>query len=362
MKFARFWLFLLLGSLAHAHPLDLALVTLSVDENRVAATMDLHPTIVANLLKVDESQLTALTLQARAEALHQESLGAGILRSGEKTCEWEKPIPIPVTGTQKITVKATAVCAAGLTGKLDWDFGLLRAAGLPPGYQLMVRVQGREGENLLVAEPMKTRLQIDLAPGVGFFSFVWSGMEHIGATPDQWYSDGKFHLPDGIDHILFLLALILAGGGVWSLVKTATGFTVGHSLTLALAVTGVVQLPGRLVESLIALSIAFVAAQALLQKGRKDTWKVATFFGLVHGFGFANALGNLGLSGLPLIKALVAFNLGVEIGQVAIIAVLAPLCLRARDKQWLGGYAVRACAGLVMVAGGFWFVQRAFAL
>ena len=121
------------------------------------------------------------------------------------------------------------------------------------------------------------------------------GIAHIGATPEEWWGPEGFHLPEGIDHILFLLALILAGGTLGQMVKTATGFTVGHSITLAAGSLGLVAFPQRVVESAIALSIAYVAAETFFIKTPRDRWKMAAAFGLIHGLGFASALGELNL-------------------------------------------------------------------
>ncbi len=188
------------------------------------------------------------------------------------------------------------------------------------------------------------------------------GVEHIGAAPSEWKGPTGWHLPDGIDHILFLLALILSGGSVLALVKTVTGFTVGHSITLALASLGILTFPSRLIESAIALSIAYVAAETIFVKQPKHRWRLALGFGLVHGFGFANALTELELKGAVLVKALLGYNLGVELGQIAIVLLLAPVLAVLLRKSAVRSYAVPACAAVIMVAGTYWFVQRAFAL
>ena len=132
-------------------------------------------------------------------------------------------------------------------------------------------------------------------------------------------------------------------------------------MTLVLATLNVVRLPSQLVESIIALSIAFVAAEAFFGLWKQHRWKLAVGFGLIHGFGFANALTELELSGSSLAKALVGYNTGVELGQVAIVLVLAPLILWLRRQPRVGEIAIRGAAGVIFVAGSYWFIVRAFA-
>ncbi len=159
---------------------------------------------------------------------------------------------------------------------------------------------------------------------------------------------------------MFLLALILAGGGLLRTLGTVTGFTVGHSITLALATLDVVRVPGRIAESAIALSIVYVAVEDLVVKEPKHRWRIATAFGLLHGFGFASALTELHLSRAGLASALFGFNAGVEVGQAVIVALLAPAVLALRKQKWFAEYGSRACAAAIAAAGTFWFVQRAF--
>ena len=155
---------------------------------------------------------------------------------------------------------------------------------------------------------------------------------------------GVEHILLGIDHLLFVLALLIIARGGWQVVKTVTAFTVAHSITLAAATLGLVHVPQRPVEALIALSIAFVATEIVRDRdGRaglaaRAPWIVAFAFGLLHGFGFAGALSEVGLPQGHIPLALLFFNLGVEVGQLVFIAaVLAGLAL-------LGGRSRRARA------------------
>lgn len=147
----------------------------------------------------------------------------------------------------------------------------------------------------------------------------------IGEVAWTYFVLGVEHILLGVDHLLFVLALLLIVEGSWKLVKTITAFTVAHSITLALATAGWVRLPGPPVEAIIALSIVFVAAEILKQQRRetgltqRQPWIVAFGFGLLHGFGFAGALAEVGLPTADIPMALLTFNLGVEMGQLVFV-------------------------------------------
>jgi hydrogenase/urease accessory protein HupE len=175
--------------------------------------------------------------------------------------------------------------------------------------------------------------------------------------------EGVHHIFIGPDHILFVVGLLLLGGKVRRLLKIVTAFTIAHSITLALAATGRVTPPASIVEPLIALSIVYVGVENLLRgrhAGDRRVWIAATF-GLVHGFGFASVLRELGLPREALAWSLFAFNAGVEVGQMCIVLAVAPLLglLHARRPE-LALRAVTAGSTLVIAAGTYWFVQRTF--
>ena len=171
---------------------------------------------------------------------------------------------------------------------------------------------------------------------------------------------GIEHILTGYDHLLFLLALMLRGGGIWSLLKIITAFTVAHSITLALAALDVVVLPGALVESVIALSIAYVALENLLPRyAASRRWAVSFLFGLAHGFGFSSVLREIGLPKENLLLSLLNFNLGVEVGQLTIVLLVVPILMRLRNRPW-EPRVVMAISGVIFVAGLVLFVERAF--
>lgn len=182
----------------------------------------------------------------------------------------------------------------------------------------------------------------DTATDSAFARFFHLGVEHI------W---------TGYDHLLFLLAVLLAGGGIGRLAAIVTSFTVAHSITLGAAATGLVQLPVEPVEAAIALSIVYVAAENLMERGADRRALVTFAFGLVHGFGFASVLAETALPPGEVVVPLLAFNLGVEAGQLAVVVVVVPLLsvlLRGRHA-----HRVRArLSVLIALAGAAWAIER----
>jgi hydrogenase/urease accessory protein HupE len=174
-----------------------------------------------------------------------------------------------------------------------------------------------------------------------------------------WVRMGLEHILTGYDHLVFLFGLVLIGGRVRSLVGAVTAFTVAHTLTLAMAVLGVWSPPARLVEMAIAGSIVWVGVENLFVQSARGRWRLTLPFGLVHGFGFARALREIALPRAQVPLALVSFNVGVELGQLAVMAVLIPVLVIARARGWLGPRGTRALSVCVAGAGGIWLVRRA---
>jgi HupE / UreJ protein len=171
---------------------------------------------------------------------------------------------------------------------------------------------------------------------------------------------GVAHILTGYDHLLFLGALLLRGGRLLSLFKIITAFTVAHSITLALAVFGLVAVPERLVECVIAASIVYVALEnVFLRDAPSQRWVVSFLFGLVHGFGFASALNPLHLPPRHLALALLGFNLGVEAGQALVVALLLPILVWMRGSRW-EQRTVQTASCAVALLGFIWLVERLF--
>jgi hypothetical protein len=144
--------------------------------------------------------------------------------------------------------------------------------------------------------------------------------------------------------------------------KVVTAFTVAHSITLALAVLDIYNPPSRWVESLIALSVIVAAANNLHPLMTEDRWKMTFAFGLVHGFGFASVLKDLGLSRGGLVSSLLGFNLGVELGQLAVVAVVLPLAWWSRNTRFYQRWVLRGGSCVIIVLAGIWLAERVFDL
>lgn len=187
-----------------------------------------------------------------------------------------------------------------------------------------------------------------LGPWQTFLSYIPIGFEHI--------------LPYGLDHILFVLGLFLLSPRLRPLLWQISAFTLAHTITLALGTLGLVRISPEIVEPLIALSIVFVALENIVVR-RLHPWRpVLVFgFGLLHGLGFATVLGEFGLPPAQFIPALVGFNIGVELGQLAVIfAAFFTVGLWFRNRRWYRGRIAIPASLVIAGIGGYWFVERIY--
>jgi hydrogenase/urease accessory protein HupE len=196
----------------------------------------------------------------------------------------------------------------------------------------------------------KTREKPESAAGENLLArFVGLGYVHI--------------LPHGLDHILFVLGLFFFSTRMRPLLWQVTAFTLAHSITLAVALLGIISLPGRVVEPLIALSIAVVGLEnVFFRKVRASRWLVVFAFGLVHGMGFAGVLSGFGLPEGGFWPALIGFNVGVELGQLSVIAGAFALTVWFRNKAWYFKGIVVPVSLLISAAGLYWAVTRAIGM
>jgi hydrogenase/urease accessory protein HupE len=242
--------------------------------------------------------------------------------------------------------------AGGLAG------GMIEIDGLRgTATDVLVRVERLDGATQLTRlTPSAPSFVVEVSPG-------WAEVVR------SYLALGVEHIVGGIDHLLFVLALLIVTRGSWRLVKTVTAFTLAHSITLGLATLGVVRVPSAPVEALIALSIVFVAAEIVhAREGRPGLtenapWVVAFTFGLLHGFGFAGALAQVGLPQGDIPLALFSFNVGVEVGQLLFIALVYVVVALARQvarrvalpqPRW----AWRVVPYAIGSVSAFWLIQR----
>jgi HupE / UreJ protein len=254
----------------------------------------------------------------------------------------------------------TAACGSKLT-RLAIDYRLLQ--DIDPSHRglLTVKAWGATQTGVLGGSPVPKVMALDhLSAWRAFAEYLRTGVWHI------W---------SGIDHLLFLLSLLLpavlkrrnkqweavslAKPAFVNILKVVTAFTIAHSITLSLAAFDVVRLPSRLTESVIAASIIVAALNNIFPKVTEGRWRIAFAFGLLHGFGFASVLADMGLPPGARVVSLVAFNLGVELGQLAVVLAVMPLAYTVRAsafyRRTVMQWASSAIAGLALV----WLVQRA---
>jgi hydrogenase/urease accessory protein HupE len=183
----------------------------------------------------------------------------------------------------------------------------------------------------------------------------------------RYLEAGVTHIFLGYDHIAFIAAVVLWARRFWPVVKVVTSFTIAHSITLSLAALDIVRIPSAVIEPAIAASIIYVAIENFLSRDVAKRWRVTFAFGLIHGFGFASALQEFGLPRNALVPALASFNLGVEIGQIAIVCLIIPALLGI-DRLVSGravtapparpAFAVYTISALIAGLGSYWFLAR----
>jgi hypothetical protein len=239
--------------------------------------------------------------------------------------------------------------------ELEIRFDVIRA--LTAGHRMFVTLRGPRNEilaeRLLNQEESALTVVIDSATMAAredaprsFAGFLRLGVEHIGT---------------GYDHLLFLLALLIVAPSFRAALLIITSFTVAHTLTLAVATLGWFTLRPSVTEPLIALTIVYVGGENLWRHGAPTgRWRLTFAFGLVHGFGFASVLRDLGIGaqGEGVAMPLLAFNLGVELGQLALAALALPVIWKLRQQAWFPRRVVPAVSAIVTLTGAGWFIQR----
>jgi hypothetical protein len=321
------------------------------------------------VLELDRDGNGALTwgeVRQRSDDITRYASTRLALIAADRACRWE------TTGPMMLDKHSDGTYAVlSLAAKCD-----SLAQGLRARYSLLFDV-----------DPSHRGLVQWVAPGADTSQALVFGTESAEQSlalkaPGSWQTlkqyllDGVWHIWIGYDHILFLLALLLPsvlvhrgrrwdgvgrfGPAVTEVVKVVTAFTLAHSITLSLAALQVISLPSRLVESAIAASVVLAALNNLRGTIERGRWVLAFVFGLVHGFGFASVLTDLGLPQGALVLALVGFNVGVEIGQLAIVAVFLPVAFALRWTSFYRVGVLKVGSALVALLAAYWFMQRAF--
>ncbi len=333
---------------AAAHSLGLSRGEYRLDGATVAGTLTFARTemvIAVPALDKDGVALSNATLDAEKEAIARAIVERIVVTGDGATCPG-KLDGVALSSTDAVELTASFECPARPTA-VDVDFAVfdvlssghrhLAHASLGGAPADWIASRGNSKRHLLVGRDANGE------PHKKTFPLFRMGIEHILT---------------GYDHLLFLAGLVLVSVRVKPLLGAITAFTVAHSVTLALAVLGVWSPSPRIVEPGIALSIAYVGVENLFLTDARGRWRITFPFGLLHGFGFAAALRELSMPKSELPMALLSFNLGVEAGQLGVIAILFPMLLFARSRGVLTDRVVKVLSVGIATAGAVWFVSR----
>lgn len=338
----------LTGSLAQAHEASLiyAQVTRAPD-GTVTEALTLTPSTLALLAPVDandDGELTDAELQANHAAIIAGVWEQLPLRAGDGPCTRREAKSRLVENHAELG--ATFLCGPG---ELTQTFQILSI--LPSSYRVVL-VSYKDGTlaSQLFAQGGEQTLTM-LGEG---------GATSAARGVGSWIVIGVEHIFKGIDHIAFLLAVLLIGGTWKRVLLLVTSFTIAHSITLAIVALGLVTLSdelGRWVEILIAASICWVVVENVVLKDHRHRVFLTFGFGLIHGFGFASVLMELGL-GRSVASGLLGFNLGVELGQALIVALFFPVIRYVSKRPTVNLWTLRVGSGAIFFAGLLWLIER----
>jgi hypothetical protein len=332
---------LLGASPARAHQQGVSYSDVAVENGHVRYDLTLSTHDLPDLDTDHDGAISDAEVIAQYPALRKRFERALVVQAGATPC----PLTLQDFGQDPsggVTFRLRGPCSDDAPLRVAFQLLAVTAA---PGYDLAkIRFRGTLTEHVFTREDTT----VEIFTGAG-----------LGETARRFFLLGVEHIATGYDHILFLLALLLIGGGLRALVGIVTAFTVAHSITLALATLDLVVLPSRLVESAIALSIAWVALENVLLDRSHGRWRITFVFGLVHGFGFASILRAMHLPTEGMAVSLVTFNLGVEAGQIVVVLLAYPL-ITAIQRAPRRRVIVATASSVILTVALYWFVERAF--
>lgn len=350
---------------AHAHIASNGFLTLNVEGSGINGTIELATRDAELAVGLDsdrDGKITWGEVRSHQRELELYVISKLSLGDGTSKCSEEfAPVQINerVDGNY-LWLPFTATCTSKLT-QLAIDYRLMQ--DIDPSHRGLLTVTAWGATQTGV-----------LGGGHGTQSIV---LDHPSAWRafTEYLETGVWHIWSGIDHLLFLLSLLLpavlkrrdqhweavplAKPAFLNILKVVTAFTVAHSITLSLAAFDVVRLPSRLTESVIAASIIVAALNNVFPKVTEGRWRIAFAFGLLHGFGFASVLADMGLPPGARVVSLVAFNLGVELGQLAVVMAVMPVAYAVRASSFYRQTVMRWGSSAIAVLAFVWLVQRA---
>lgn len=345
----------LLSTRAAAHKAGLSSGTYRLHDTKLDAELTFERGELAELVPAADRDgdraLDDAELGGAGAALTERVVARIVVRGDGAACPGALGAVTRVEG-DGVSVRASFACP-----RRPRRIGLVAAFvdGLSPGHRHLATLEAGGTLTDAVLHARSLGVSHDVGPGAdgpsgapaasgpGFGELVRLGVEHIVT---------------GYDHLVFLLGLVLLGGRWRALVWVVTAFTLAHSITLGVAALGVWSPSPRVIEPLIAASIVYVGVENFFARDAERRWRVTLPFGLIHGFGFAGALAEVRLEPGRVPLALLAFNLGVELGQLAVLAPVLPLILWLRRRRWFEERGVRCVSAAIVAAGLVWFVSR----
>ena len=351
---------------AHAHKPSDSYLALTVAEDKISGQWDIALRDLDFAIGLDadgNGEITWGEVRVKHAEIAAYALARLAVRSDGAPCTIESGAQLIDDHTDgAYTVLPLTLRCPGAPAQLTIDYTLF--ADLDPQHRGLLNLQALGLTRAAVLGPQAQTQTFELKSVSRWSQFIDYGRE------------GVWHIWIGFDHILFLLALLLPAVLIWrgarwqpvetfreafmGVFKIVTAFTVAHSITLSLATLGFVSLPSRWVESAIAASVVLAALNNVWPVFHGRRWTVAFTFGLIHGFGFASVLADLGLPREALALALVGFNLGVEGGQLAIVAVFLPLAFALRRSTFYRRAVMIGGSLLIATLAGIWLVERVF--
>ncbi|MDD5461265.1 MAG: HupE/UreJ family protein [Methylococcales bacterium] len=354
--------------MAFAHKASDSYLSLGVSAAQVTAQWDIalrDLDYALNLDVNDDSLITWKELRSKREAVSSYAFSHIQISTGGTPCPI-KPASYQVdthTDGAYSVLQFNLDCPKQLV-EIEVNYTLF--FDLDPQHRGLLRVKYENATHTAVLSPAQNRQKIELArikPLATFWQYLYEGIWHI------W---------TGYDHILFLLSLLLPAAlyrqtGQWhpeirfrpvliDVIRIVTAFTIAHSITLSLAILEVISVPSRWIESTIAASVVVAALNNIYPLISKKLWLVAFGFGLIHGLGFANVLKDLGLPQQMLLLSLLAFNLGVEAGQLIIVSAFLPLAYWLRHTQWYRKLFIPVGSFLIAMLAFIWLLERSLDL
>jgi len=332
-----------------AHPSPFSYLDITVAPDRLSGTLVMHAIDVASVLGMsDPTELGRQdVVTARADAIASMVTTRVAIETDGQPITWVIDTIRPMPGQDAVGI-AWHAATARPPGRLAVGARLVPEDA---AHQTFVTVY-EDGRVTWQDVLSRDRVQAEHYTGT---------RQGLMAVMRRFVASGIHHIAIGPDHILFLVGLLLPGGRLLRLMGIVTAFTIGHSVTLVLAALSILTPPSHIVEPLIALSIVFVGADNLFvaSRGRDIRVWVALLFGLIHGFGFASVLRDMGLPATALGVSLFAFNLGVELGQAVIVVVVASALGLLRQRMPAVATRVATVGSVVvLLAGVYWFVER----